>query len=328
MIYKYNPWRWLLEVKKNGSMMEAYTYDANGNRITEINILRRVNRSYTVSAEDHVITTGTKTYQFDADGFLINRTTPAGTMATTYSSRGELLSAPLPSGTNIAYDHDPIGRRITKHINGIITEKYLWKDAITLLAVYDASDNLIMRFNYADGRMPVSMTYQGNTYYLAYDQIGSPIAVTDSTGNIVKKIEYDSFGNIISDSNPSMMIPFGFAGGFQDRDTALVRFGVRDYDPTLGRWTAKDPIDFAGENTNLYGYVANDPVNIIDPTGQIGLDTLWNYIVKWVIKRILKIPLKDPMDIVVPPLNPSGQEQIEGDDDNDGVLNFQDPDSP
>ena len=43
-----------------------------------------------------------------------------------------------------------------------------------------------------------------------------------------------------------MKIPFGFAGGLHDRDTNLVRFGARDYDPSIGRWTAKDPIDFAG----------------------------------------------------------------------------------
>lgn len=64
-----------------------------------------------------------------------------------------------------------------------------------------------------------------------------------------------------------MKIPFGFAGGLHDRDTGLVHFGARDYDPTLGRWTAKDPIDFAGGETNLYGYVANDPVNGVDPRG-------------------------------------------------------------
>ena len=126
-----------------------------------------------------------------------------------------------------------MGRRIAKRVNGTITEKYFWKDAITLLAVYDASDNLLMRFNYADGRMPVSMTYNGITYYLAYDQIGSLKAVTDTSGNIVKKIDYDSFGSIISDTNPSMSIPFAFAGGLHDRDTNLIRFGARDYDPLL-----------------------------------------------------------------------------------------------
>jgi RHS repeat-associated protein len=135
-----------------------------------------------------------------------------------------------------------------------------------------------MRFNYADGRMPVSMTYQGNTYYLAYDQIGSPIAVTDSTGNLVKKIDYDSFGNIIFDSNPSFPIPFSFAGGLQDRDTNLIRFGARDYDPTLGRWTAKDPIDFAGRDTNLYGYVMNDPVNFVDSFGLLNDTEIANII--------------------------------------------------
>ncbi len=35
----------------------------------------------------------------------------------------------------------------------------------------------------------------------------------------------------------------------------------------MGRWTTKDPIGFAGGDTNLFGYVANDPVNFIDPEG-------------------------------------------------------------
>jgi len=46
-----------------------------------------------------------------------------------------------------------------------------------------------------------------------------------------------------------------------------VRFGARDYDPETGRWTSKDPILFDGGDTNLYGYVANDPINGFDPTG-------------------------------------------------------------
>jgi RHS repeat-associated protein len=73
----------------------------------------------------------------------------------------------------------------------------------------------------------------------------------------------------LSDTNPGFQ-PFGFAGGIYDNDTKLVRFGARDYDPVTGRWTAKDPIYFAGGDTNLYGYVQNNPVNFIDPSG---LDT-------------------------------------------------------
>jgi RHS repeat-associated protein len=66
-------------------------------------------------------------------------------------------------------------------------------------------------------------------------------------------------------------VPFGFAGGLHDRDTGLVRFGLRDYDPDTGRWTAKDPIGFAGGDTDLYGYCLNDPINLVDPYGFWGV---------------------------------------------------------
>ena len=137
-----------------------------------------------------------------------------------------------------------------------------------LLAIYDGSDNLVMRFQYADGRMPYAMTVSGSTYYLTYDQVGSLRVVADASGNVVKRIDYDSFGNVIADSDPAFEVPFGFAGGFQDRNTGLVRFGYRDYDLDIGRWTAKDPILFAGGDTDLYGYCVNDPVNFVDPTGE------------------------------------------------------------
>jgi len=163
--------------------------------------------------------------------------------------------------------HDPLGRRIAKEINGTITEKYLWQGLTRLLAVYDKDNNLTMRFEYADSRMPYSMTRGGSTYYLAYDQVGSLRIVADSAGTVVKTIDYDSFGNIINDTNPAFDIPLGFAGGLHDRDTKLIRFGVRDYDPDIGRWTAKDPILFAGGDTDLYGYCLNDPVNWVDPWG-------------------------------------------------------------
>src|SRR5690606_23900684 len=61
--------------------------------------------------------------------------------------------------------------------------------------------------------------------------------------------------------------PFSFAGGLYDNDTKLLRFGARDYDPEIGRWTSKDPILFNGGDVNLYVYVQNDPINWTDPSG-------------------------------------------------------------
>ncbi len=67
-------------------------------------------------------------------------------------------------------------------------------------------------------------------------------------------------------SNPGFQ-PFRFAGGLYDQHTQFTRFGFRDYDSLIGRWTNKDPIGFSGGDTNLYGYVVNDPVNFLDPFG-------------------------------------------------------------
>jgi RHS repeat-associated protein len=90
--------------------------------------------------------------------------------------------------------------------------------------------------------------------------------VNTATGEIAQRIDYTPFGKVTTDTNPGFQ-PFGFAGGLYDRDTELVRFGARDYDPETGRWTAKDLIRFQGGTTNLYGYAVNDPINLIDPLG-------------------------------------------------------------
>jgi RHS repeat-associated protein len=91
--------------------------------------------------------------------------------------------------------------------------------------------------------------------------------VNTSTGNIVEEIDYDEFGNVTNDTQ-SGLTPFGFAGGLYDKDTGLVRFGARDYDASVGRWTSKDPARFKG-GMNLFGYVVDDPVNGFDPTGNV-----------------------------------------------------------
>jgi RHS repeat-associated protein len=79
-------------------------------------------------------------------------------------------------------------------------------------------------------------------------------------------MDYDSFGNILNDTNPDFGLPFGFAGGMADPEHELIRFGERDYQPSAGRWTAKDPILFLG-GLNLYRYAGNDPVNRADRAG-------------------------------------------------------------
>lgn len=96
------------------------------------------------------------------------------------------------------------------------------------------------------------------------------MVVNHADGAVVQRIDYDKFGNVTSDTSPGFQ-PNGFAGGIYDADTGLVRFGVRDYDSSTGRWTAKDPIRFEGESFNLYAYASGDPVNRVDVTGLVDI---------------------------------------------------------
>jgi RHS repeat-associated protein len=100
------------------------------------------------------------------------------------------------------------------------------------------------------------------------DHLGSVRLVVDAgTGAVVQRMDYDEFGRVTLDSNPGFQ-PFGFAGGVYDGETGLVRFGARDYDAEVGRWTSKDPIRFEAGSTNLTVYSSGDPVNFVDPYGE------------------------------------------------------------
>jgi RHS repeat-associated protein len=256
----------------NGVVVEQYRYGANRTRTSEFNSLRGIaNVSLSYSQKDNLVTAAGASYTYDADGFLSSKTVGSLVTRYTYSTLGELLGVTFPNGTVIHYTYDPLGRRIAREVNGAVVQKYLWQGRTNrLLAVYDANDNPITVFLYADGRLPLAMTAGGVNYYLCYDQVGTLRVVTDTSGAIVKQINYDSFGNVISDSNPSFAVPFGFAGGLYDPDTGLVHFGARDYDPGTGMWTAKDQLLFNGGDTNLYGYCLADPINPIDSLGLLG----------------------------------------------------------
>jgi RHS repeat-associated protein len=270
--YTYDTRGRLTQVKKNAKVVESYTYDANSNRLSAT--INGVTTSASYTLDDNLEVYGDNTYRYDTDGNLIEKTTPQGTTTYLYTTKGTLTKVVTPTNT-IEYILNPLEQRVAKKVDGQITEKYLWADLTTLLAVYDANDTLTQRYNYTHNRMPTSMTQNNQTYYLHYDQVGTLRLITDINQNIIKEITYDTFGNILQDTNPNFQVPFGFAGGLHDTDTNLVHFGYREYDPYTGKWTTKDPIDFNGGDSNLYGYVLQDPVNLVDPKGLNPLGLPW-----------------------------------------------------
>jgi hypothetical protein len=117
---------------------------------------------------------------------------------------------------------------------------------VVKLVDFDSFGNVLTDFNpglYREGihlTLPCQVMLSRNpststSYLLGYDQVGSLKAVAamdgPQEGRVVKVLDYDSFGNVLSDSNPALFMPIAFAGALRDRFTGLVRFLHRDYVP-------------------------------------------------------------------------------------------------
>ena len=223
----------------------------------------------TYDDQDRMLTYGSNVYTYSANGELHSKTTGGQTTTYTYDVMGNLRTITLLTGANIEYMIDGQDRRVGKKVNGTLVQGFLYHGQLQIVAELDGSGAIVSRFVYAErANVPSYMMKGGVTYRIVADHLGSPrLVVNIADGTIVQRMDYDEFGNILADTNPGFQ-PFGFAGGLYDRNAKLVRFGARDYDPETGRFTAKDPIQFRGRDTNFYTYAFHDSINFVDPSGK------------------------------------------------------------
>lgn len=271
-VFRYDSAGRLDQVTVDGTPAARYAFDSNGNRTraTYGDGPSAMVIDATYDAQDRLLTYGDYRYTWTANGDLATRThQPTGAMLTTvYDSFGNLRQATLPDSRVIDYTTDAFHRRVEKRVDGVLRAQYLYVNTLEPIAVLDASGQEIASFVYAErAHTPSLMRKSGRVYRLIADQVGSVRLVIDvANGQIAQRIDYDEFGRMIVDTNPGFQ-PFGFAGGVFDEDTGLIRFGARDYDPSTGRWTAKDAKRFTTGAHNLYIYVSGDPINLIDVDG-------------------------------------------------------------
>ncbi len=265
--YTYDLAGRLTDVAKNGPNIAHYSYDSNSNRTGKTGTSGNVIASH--DDQDRLLSYGNNSYSYTDNGELKSKTFNGQTTNYVYDVLGNLRSVSLSNGTTIDYVIDGRNRRIGKRVNGTLTQAWLYQNQLNPVAELDGSGNVVAHFVYGSRpNVPDYLIRGGNTYRIVSDHLGSPrLVVNTNDGTVVQRMDYDEFGNVLTDTNPGFQ-PFGFAGGLYDRDTKLVRFGARDYDPETGRWTAKDPIRFDGGNYNLYGYALGDSVNWIDMNGK------------------------------------------------------------
>ncbi|MCU7850503.1 MAG: hypothetical protein KZQ89_21520, partial [Candidatus Thiodiazotropha sp. (ex Lucinoma kastoroae)] len=262
-VYGYDLAGRLQSVIEDDVEIARYQYDSNGNR-THVNGTLIA----TYDEQDRLLTYGDAAYSYTANGELTEKTENGVITHFTYDVLGNLMQVRLPGDVIIDYVIDGKNRRIGKKVNGELVQGFLFKDQLNPIVELDGDGNITSHFVYGSKiNVPAYMVKDGVSYRVVSDHLGSPrLIVNTLTGEVAQRVDYDSWGNVILDTNPGFQ-PFGFAGGIYDHHTQLMRFGARDYDPKIARWMAKDPIGFDGDGVNIFTYAGSDPVNFIDLLG-------------------------------------------------------------
>jgi RHS repeat-associated protein len=261
----------LTSVATNGATPTTWTYSPHGNRLTESGV------PSTYDAQDRLLSRGATTYTWDAMGSRLSMT--SGGQTTQYVHEGRALkSVTLPDRTVVAYEYDGRQRRVARTRNGVVTARWVYDGQYRVVAEVDAAGAVITRFVYAsEGHSPDAMVRGGVTYAYVKNHLGTvKLVVNAATGAVVQRIESDSWGNVLSDSNPGFQ-PFIFAGGVFDNDTRLTHFGFRDYDSSSGSWMAPEPLSrspsyvagsaFRAISVPTYAYALNNPLRYVDSSG-------------------------------------------------------------
>jgi len=201
---------------------------------------------------------------YDNNGNLLTITEASGTTTYTWNARNQLTAISGP-GVNASFVYDGLGRREKKTINGSLTEFLFDKrnpvqetSGATVLA------NILPGLG-IDEFLTRTDVAAGTTSSFLPDALGSAIALADTAGSIQTEYTYEPFGRTTA-TGVSSTNPFQFTGREND-GTGLYYYRARYYHPALQRFISEDPIGFHGGDFNLYAYVANNPVNFLDPYG-------------------------------------------------------------
>jgi RHS repeat-associated protein len=268
--YTYDHLRRLTDVTVNGTVEEHFDYDPNGNRTFGYNRTAETTHTGMFDDQDRLLSYGPFDFTYTANGELETKTNreTGDAWLFQYDALGNLLTVGLPNGDLVEYLVDAAGRRVGKKKNGVLLKQWIYRNALKPVAELDGSGALVSEFVYGSkSNVPDYVRRGGGTYRVISDQLGSPRYVVNvaNSADVPSTATYTSFGQVTGTGLDWM--PFGFAGGMYEPDSGLVRFGARDYDPASGRWVQKDPIVFSGGQANLFVYVTNDPLNLVDPTG-------------------------------------------------------------
>jgi RHS repeat-associated protein len=269
----------LVNKKANQTIISQYHFilDGNGKRqnVTQseplLPVINEDTSNYTYNPErNRLETAGASGFDYDNEGQLATKDVHLFTFD--YAHRLKTVSG----ANNYQYSYDGSGKRL-KAVRDSVETRYIYDAAGNLLAEANSS-NVIMKY-YIHGAGLMAMVKDTNEVYAYhYDAVGNTIAMTDETEGIVNSYAYTPFG-ILANENESVIQPFKFVGkyGVMTEPNGFYYMRARYYDTEIGRFISEDPIGFDGGDVNLYAYVGNNPVLLIDPDGLWGEETHGTY---------------------------------------------------
>ncbi len=225
----------------------------------------------------------------NGDGNISQKADKATGDYTTYEwdSHNQLVRVELRSSTNVLqqaveYDYDAMGRLIRRQVdsngNGTFdsAQKFVY-DGTQVVLVFNDGNVVTNRLLWGPqvDQLFADENAVNDVLWTLTDNLGSVRQVVEYDGvngtTVADTLDYDAFGNVTSESNPSKSPLFKFTGRYFDDVTGLQYNWHRWYDPGAGRWISQDPIGFRGGSMNLSAYVHNAPTGFTDPSGRIDI---------------------------------------------------------
>ena len=226
-----------------------------------------------------------KVYTYDDDGNMTQGYTPNGyVFSASYDAENRLKSIEYTDSgsvlhrTEYHYGADSLVARQILYENGLVTsEMRFLHDGFLSVQERDGSNNLVREYawgiNMGGGIGGLLDLIQGGqNYSYLYDGKGNVSAIVDGTQAVAATYAYDTFGNLMTKTG-FLSQPVQFSTKRYDEMSGLSYYGYRFYSPVLGRWMNRDPLQEAGD-INLYGFISNNPVDLVDYYGLIRMEQL------------------------------------------------------
>jgi len=296
--YSYNDRSEVTEARSNAADTTynyTFAFDSIGNRLNATLAGQSVNYTTNILNQYTVVNTTAPTY--DDDGNMLTN----GNWAYTWNGENRLIQAVnSATGMKLEFAYDYMGRRIFKKVyNGEILEKHLSfvYDGYKLIEERNALDNDAAVRKYVwqpealDRDVPLTVCDAASekTYYYHTDANKNVTELSDKSGNVVAHYEYSPFGSLTKVTGDyAANNPFRFSSEYFNEETGLVYYNYRYYNPELGRWISRDPIEEQG-GENLY---INSRNNLIINYDKLGLKSCWQEPEEVICKDWVKIMKK------------------------------------